>query len=216
MATMTGFPHCSLLQAKKTWSRFICFPCFESSLHGPYLAVKRRLIYQTLFENLKPFSSFWGQFTCEPHWQPNMATMTGFPQCSLLQAKKTWTRFICFPCSESSLHGPHLAVKRRLIYQTLWNVTITVTWTPGKENGYLAQKAKWYFWHLCAHPAVQAQCSCFIILLPTSVQRLELWIPETTEISVLKFCIHQARLFIYGDFWFLNLKFLGYQGSLWT
>ena len=121
---MTGFPHCSLLQAKKTWSRFICFPCFESSLHGPYLAVKRRLIYQTLFENLKPFSSFWGQFTCEPHWQPNMATMTGFPQCSLLQAKKTWTRFICFPCSEteseSSLHGPYLAVKRRLIYQTLF------------------------------------------------------------------------------------------------
>ena len=39
-----------------------------------------------------------------------------------------------------------------------------------QKNGCLAKKAKWHFSHLCDPPAVQAQYSCFIILLPISVQ----------------------------------------------
>ena len=34
---------------------------------------------------------------------------------------------------------------------------------------------------------MQAQCSCFIILLPISLQKLELWISQTTEIGFLNF-----------------------------
>ena len=46
------------------------------------------------------------------------------------------------------------------------------------------QKCKMNFSHLCAYLAVQAQCSCFMNLLPISVQKLEHWIPPTTEIVV--------------------------------
>ena len=57
--------------------------------------------------------------------------------------------------------------------------------TKKQKNGGLAEKGELHFSHF-APLAVQAQQNCFIILSPISVPELGLWIPQTTEIGVLK------------------------------
>ena len=96
----------------------------------------------------------------------------------------------CFLCFESS-HRTCRKVKRRLFCQT-WcqngerHSQMDFTYS---RNSSLAEKAKWHLSYLCAPLAMQAQCSCFIILSPNSVQNLELWIPQSSNNrnSVLKF-----------------------------
>ena len=116
-----------------------------------------------------------------------MATL--IPHYSQLHAIRGACCFFCsgFPCFES-LHEPCTAVERRLICQTWWNVA--VNWTPRNSEKWLpCRKGKMMFPTLvspsncvatCALLAVQGQNMCFIILQPTSVQKLELWIPKTT------------------------------------
>ena len=58
----------------------------------------------------------------------------------------------------------------------------------------LAIQLKQQFSNLCARLAVQVQCSCFIILSPISVQILELWTPQTTELGVLKIWLQATML----------------------
>ena len=67
--------------------------------------------------------------------------------------------------------------------------------------------------------AEQAQYSCFIILSPISVQNWELWIPQTTDIGVLKFWMQQELCATmphkeFSSIW--SFLFLIYQGSLLT
>ena len=67
--------------------------------------------------------------------------------------------------------------------------------------------------------AERAQCSCFIILSPISVQNWELWIPQTTDIGVLKILMQQELCptmpyNAFSSIW--NFLFLIYQGSLRT
>ena len=52
----------------------------------------------------------------------------------------------------------------------------------------LPEKQNYISHILCVPLAMQAQSSGFIILSLISVQKLKLWIPQTTEIGAMKFC----------------------------
>ena len=77
--------------------------------------------------------------------------------------------------------------KRKNVFKLLAECSkIAVAWIPRKGRMAALLKS-----HFCAPLAMQALCSCFSVLLPTSV---ELWISQTRvsrEIDVMKNWMHQ-------------------------
>ena len=100
-------------------------------------------------------------------WGPMMLSLTG----------KLGSCFFCFPWSES-LHRPYCAAVKRLLCQILPKVTFAwpeCVWPPRNKKWLHCQfqksQKKRRFSLLCTPVAAQAQCSCFIILSPISVQK---------------------------------------------
>ena len=84
-----------------------------------------------------------------------------------------------------------IPVKGRLICQTWWNVTVTRSSRNRKNlNGCLRERQ-----NDISHMSVPLfQCKPNIVLSSSSlfyVQKLKLWIPQTTEIGSFKFCLQQ-------------------------
>ena len=102
--------------------------------------------------------------TCRGNWGPNLLPAT----------IKTWTTF--FSAFHVSSHEKKTDLSNSVQRHSHLD---SKKW----KNGCHAKKSKWHFSHLCATLAVQPQCRHPLI----SVQRLELWIPQTTEIGVVKF-----------------------------
>ena len=76
----------------------------------------------------------------------------------------------------------HVFQQKKTVLQNI------VTWTPRNRQMAALLKRQNDISHICMPPLqFKPRVGCSIILPPISLQNLELWIPQTTEIGVVKF-----------------------------